>query len=554
MKAVAYLRKSTSGKDEDGSERQEGSFERQKMSIEDFAKRKDIEITRWYEEPMSGKSIRRRKVFLRMVKDAKNPTRQFEAIIFDDYSRFMRDIKEAQRYEVELDDFGIKLLFTNLPNDDSISNEIYKSIARTSAADYSRDLARKVLQGMIRKANKGCWLGGIAPYGYRTFKDGEGNTWLVIYEPEAVIVRKIFDLSLKGWGHRSIARWLNGQGIKASETAQKRNSLMNKNLDGKWSGESVRGLLRNSVYKGVSKWNKRARVDCFDWALEGKGTVNIKKLRTENHQFLKNGDCFGQRSRREFFIDRAKPREEWIVIEGKVPCIIDPKQFDAAQERFKKYATDKSKKANTAKALMTGSLYCMVCGGNRFQAHSTSKMIKSKGEKTHYHFYRCSGDVRKGSHAGLPNNLILSRPVIDRVVSEGLCARIDAFVRPEKVFELFEAKLRVFLGNNPNYLAQVENEIEKVRGEQKRMIYAHQKFGTPIPDDTARDLKEQLEFLQGKRDSLLAAGHGNIRQETREAAKRFIMRIKEAKVNMAMKDTQEILHIRQAFLPKAEVS
>ena len=59
MKAVAYCRKSTSGTDESGVERQEGSFARQKASIDDYARRKGIEIVRWYEEPVSGKSIRK---------------------------------------------------------------------------------------------------------------------------------------------------------------------------------------------------------------------------------------------------------------------------------------------------------------------------------------------------------------------------------------------------------------------------------------------------------------------------------------------------------------
>lgn len=554
MNAVAYIRKSTSGFDEFGCERQEGSFDRQRASIEDFARAKNITIIRWYQEPASGKSIRKRKIFRQMVKDAKSPTRQFEAIIFEDFSRFMRDIKEAQRYEVELDDFGVKLLFTNLQNDDSFGNELYKSVTRTSAADFSRDLARKVLQGMIRKARMGCWLGGVPPYGYRTCKDADGNTWLVIYEPEAIIVRRIYNYSRKGWGHRKIARLLNGEGIPSSEAARKRNSLLNKNPDGRWSGETVRHLLRNPVYKGVARWNKHARVDCFDWTSEGKGTVSIQKLRTENKQFKKNGDCSGHRSHQEFFVDRKKPQKEWIVVEGKAPNIIAPELFDAVQERFRKYSSDKWLKANTAKALMTGAMSCTVCGGNRYHAHSTTKVIKSTGERATYYFYRCSGDVRKGSHAGLPNNLILKRSAIDSVVTEGLCSRIAHLIRPGKVAELFEAKLRTFLGNNPNLLEEIAREIKKVHAEQERMIFAYRKFETPIPEDMIQELKERSKSLEERRDRLISAGHGKVRQEIRHVAEKFLYRIMEARDSMAAEDTQEILHVRQAFLPKAEVS
>ena len=153
--AAVYLRKSTSGKDENGCERQEGSFERQQFEILDYAKRHPANIVKRYEEPVSGKSIRKRSIFHQMVKDAQSSSCPFQMIIFGEYDRFMRDVKEAMRYEVLLDDLGIELHFTNLKNDGSPADEIYKSVARQMAADYSRDLARKVVQGMMRKARMG---------------------------------------------------------------------------------------------------------------------------------------------------------------------------------------------------------------------------------------------------------------------------------------------------------------------------------------------------------------------------------------------------------------
>ena len=204
MKAVAYCRKSTSGFDENGVERQEGSIDRQRIAVEDYAKRKEIKIERWYEEPgVSGKSMRKRKVFLQMVKDAQ--AGKFSAIIFGEYDRFMRDVKEAMRYEVLLDDLGIQLHFTNLSNDGSSGDEIYKSVARQMAAEYSRELARKVVQGMARKANMGSWNGGVPPFGYRTQKNGDGKVHLIVHETESQVVREMFGLSLKEWGHVRIA-------------------------------------------------------------------------------------------------------------------------------------------------------------------------------------------------------------------------------------------------------------------------------------------------------------------------------------------------------------
>jgi len=337
MKAAAYTRKSTSGTDVNGVERQEGSYLRQRSSIEDYAKRRGIEIIKWYEEPVSGKSIRKRKVFLQMVKDAKAPGRPFKAIIFGEYDRFMRDVKEAMRHEVELDDAGVEIHFTNLKNDGSMGDQIYKSIAREMAAEYSRELARKVVQGMVQKAKKGSWLGGTAPYGYRTEKDPSGTIRLIIDKKEARIVRQIFDLSLKGHGHKWIAVSLNNRSIPAGIVARCRASS-NRNPDGKWSGSTIRMMLRNTVYKGVFRWNKRARVDCFDWRLQDRGTIDIGKLRTQLDQFKNNG---------AYFIDREKPAAEWITQDSGVPAIVSAETFDEIQNRFLPYSSRKWRRPNS---------------------------------------------------------------------------------------------------------------------------------------------------------------------------------------------------------------
>lgn len=542
MKAAAYIRKSTSGTDENGIERQEGSFARQHAAITDYAKRQSIEIVRWYEEPVSGKSIRKRKIFLQMVKDAKNPLREFQCIIFGEYDRFMRDVKEAMRYEVDLDDAGIELHFTNLRNDGSSGDEIYKSVARQMAAEYSRELARKVVQGMVRKAKMGSWLGGVPPYGYRTMKNQNGTVSLQVHTEEAKVVETIFKLSLKGWGHKKIATWLNDQGISTGQAAQVRSSLSNKNPDGKWSGETVRGMLRNVVYKGLYRWNKKARVDCFDWKVEDRGTVEIGKLRTQLPAFKNNGS---------FYTDRNKDADAWISKEGNVPTIIPPEIFDQVQDRFNPYSSRKWRGGNSAKYFMSGFFRCKNCG-NGMSGHRYSKIVKQTGKRAFYKYYRCTGDVKKGRHGKIARPM-MKMDVVDRAVEEGILRRASAFVDAGRVRDLFKRKVAAFVESKPNRLAQVEKEMRRIEQEISRIIEAYTKFERPLPEDKVMDLKVKKGNLEEERKRLLSSGENYLFNFEYEAD-RFLSRANRIDGILKSGDLFERHRLRDCFLKKAEVN
>ncbi len=542
MKAVAYCRKSTSGADENGVERQEGSFDRQRTSIIDYAKRRGIEIVKWYEEPVSGKCIRKRKVFLQMVCDVRATGRQFKAIIFGEYDRFMRDVKEAMRYEVDLDDAGVELHFTNLRNDGSSADEIFKSVARNMAAEYSRELARKTIQGMYRKARGGSWLGGIPPYGYRKTTDAGVFAHLEIHKEEAVIVRQIFEKALGGWGHKKIATWLNKRGVPASEAAKKRNSLSNRNPDGLWGLGTIFAILRNPVYKGLYRWNKRARVDCFDWKLEGQGTVEVGKIRARLEEF-KHAAGGG------LYMDRAKPDSEWVTKEGVVPAIVKPVDFDRLQLRFHKRGH--WARSNVRKYLMSGALRCRSCGNNCF-GHRYGKIVKATGLRAHYEYYRCSGDVKKGTHPRSAQPMIKSA-AIDSVVVAGILKRAEQFVDMGRVQTLFKNRIDQFLKNTPDRLAEIEKEFVRLDREATRLADVYSKLEQPMPEERIREIKAHRRALEGERQGLVSAGAGRMRLDADREAKDFFSRVQTASKTLNQGSIQDKIRLRERFLKKAEI-
>ena len=542
MRAVAYCRKSTSGTDESGVERQEGSFARQKASIDDYARRKGIEIVRWYEEPVSGKSIRKRKVFLQMVQDARSQSRPFKAIIFGEYDRFMRDVKEAMRYEVDLDDSGVELHFTNLQNDGSVGDQIYKSVAREMAAEYSRELARKVVQGMVRKATMGSWLGGMPPYGYIREKDSNGNNRLIVNEVEAEVVREIFKMSAKGHGHKYIAMGLNEKGIPTGLAARTRTSLLNRNPDGLWGGSTVRMILRNPVYKGVLRWNKKARVDCFDWRLQGKGTIDIGKLRTQLSSFKKNGSLYS---------DRDKPAGEWIVKADAAPAIVPAEIFDAVQSRFGA-ARRVWRRPNTVKYFMAGALRCSC--GNGFSGHRYGKLLKATGERAYYEYYRCVGDIRKGSHGkrGVASPM-LRREAIDSVVRRGISEQIERLMDSRRITALFKERIDQYLNGRSNRLSVAEDELAKIEKEMDRLSEIYVKFERPIPEEKIYDLNARKKVLSSERDTLIAAGEKKVVFNANEEVAHFLSKIKTARRLLDATNPRDRMTVRDVFLDRAEV-
>ena len=98
----------------------------------------------------------------------------------------------------------------------------------------------------MRKAKDGRPAGGIS-YGYR-IDDGA----YVVDEPQAVVVRRIFELYASGTGQRSIARLLNDEGIPAPR-AGKRGT-------GSWAPTAIREMRRNTRYVGVGRYNQTRKL------------------------------------------------------------------------------------------------------------------------------------------------------------------------------------------------------------------------------------------------------------------------------------------------------
>jgi DNA invertase Pin-like site-specific DNA recombinase len=102
--------------------------------------------------------------------------------------------------------------------------------------EYERiSIALKLAKGRTTKANKGNKPAGVTPYGYRYSDDKKS---IIISEPEATTVKRIFSLSQTGKTIQQIVDVLNADGIVTRQGKA-------------WTKATIHGMLRNTFYTGV---------------------------------------------------------------------------------------------------------------------------------------------------------------------------------------------------------------------------------------------------------------------------------------------------------------
>ncbi|CAL74430.1 putative recombinase [Bradyrhizobium sp. ORS 278] len=262
QRAAQYLRVST--------ESQKYSIENQAAALAAYAARRGIEIIETYaDRGRSGLSISGREALKSLIKDVELSRALFDCILVFDVTRWGRfqDVDESAYYEFICKRAGIQIHYCadEFENDGSLASVVLKNIKRVAAADYSRQLSKKVFLGQSRVASEGFWRGGPAPFGLRRLlvdERGRVKTVLQIGERknlksertilgpgpkhEIAIVRRIFE----HFATRTKTR---------TEIAADLNAKRFRNAQGKlWTMLTISNVLRNEAYLGHIVYNRRS--------------------------------------------------------------------------------------------------------------------------------------------------------------------------------------------------------------------------------------------------------------------------------------------------------
>ncbi|WP_275426847.1 recombinase family protein [Paraburkholderia sp. C35] len=259
-RAAAYVRMST--------EHQQYSTENQKDVILAFAESRNLDVVRVYaDEGKSGLRLDGRDSLKALLRDVESGAADFSVILVYDVSRWGRfqDPDESASYEIRCKHAGVKVLYCaeQFENDGSPVSSIIKSVKRTMAGEYSRELSVKVHAGQCRHIRNGYRQGGPAGYGLRRvrvdqsgiqkgeLKRGEHKaiqTERVILVPgppdEMATVRAIYRQFVEeGRSESEIAAALNEADIHTDRGTQ-------------WTRGTVHQILINEKYVGDNVWNR----------------------------------------------------------------------------------------------------------------------------------------------------------------------------------------------------------------------------------------------------------------------------------------------------------
>ncbi|MCL2081186.1 MAG: recombinase family protein [Oscillospiraceae bacterium] len=248
MRAAAYCRVSTD------SDEQLESLENQKLFFGDFASKNNLRLVKIYaDEGISGKQMKNRAEFLRMLSDAKLGA--FDMVVVKDISRFARNTVDFLTSIRELKSMGIDVKF--LSNNQTIlgDSEFILTIFSAMAQEESANLSRRVKFGKKINAQKGRVPARV--YGYNRVD----NFTLAPDEYESAIVKKIFDMYVnRGYGAGRIAKELYAGGVPSKITKS----------PASWNSKTVRRILTNSIYVGKYINN---RYEVTDYLTGKRGTL-----------------------------------------------------------------------------------------------------------------------------------------------------------------------------------------------------------------------------------------------------------------------------------------
>ena len=303
------------------------SISHQKQMLEEFARRNNLPNPRHFtDDGVSGTRFDR-PGFLAMMEEVE--AGRVEAIVIKDMSRLGRDyLKVGQVMEI-LRQRGVRLIAINDGVDSLKGDDDFTPFRNIMNEFYARDTSRKIRSVFKSKGMSGKHLTGTVIYGY--LWDEKREHWLVD-EEAAEVVRRIFSLTMEGYGPYQISKLLSEAKVEIPAVHLAR-------FD--------EGVNRTKPVKGPYGWGSSTIVSILKKREYLGHTVNFK---TRKHF----------KDKKSHYVDES----EWTIFENTHEAIIDQETFDNVQ-RVRGNARRYPDGFGEAYPL-TGLMYCADCGGKMY--------------------------------------------------------------------------------------------------------------------------------------------------------------------------------------------
>ena len=314
----------------------------------------------YYDEGISGTSIKKRAGFNRMIQDA--TIGKMHLILTKEVSRFARNTVDTLTYTRKLKEMGVGVLFMtdNIDTRDS-DGELRLSIMASIAQEESRKTSERVKWGQKRRMEQGVVFGRDM-LGY-SVKNGQ----LIINPTEIEVIKLIFyKFLIEGKGTHIIARELREAGIQPKRTKE-------------WSNTVILRILRNEKYVG-----------------------DLCQKKTYTPDYLSHTKKYN------------RGNEEMVYIKDHHDAIIDRDTWDKTQLELNRRSPSKELKIkHSNRYWCSGKLICGECG-HRFV--SRTKKLKNNIYKAWRCYAAATHGIAKtdsfGNNVGCNNSSINERVLL----------------------------------------------------------------------------------------------------------------------------------------------
>ena len=310
-----YLRKSRA--DLEAEAHGEGdTLARHEHILMELAKSRALPIGAIYREIVSGERIANRPMMQQLLSEVEEG--RWKGVLVTETSRLARGDTIDQGIVAQAFKFSGTLIVTPTKTYDPTqeADEEWMEFGLFMSRQEYRMIRRRMNAGTKASKKEGHYVPSRAPYGYERYKL-PGRGWsLRPIEPEAGVIRMIYDMYLSGKGFSQIASDLNDMKIRTP-------------LNKAWVPATTRSILQNPHYAGY-----------------------IPSAMHINTKAVQNGVLITKRPR----------NKNCELYEGMHEPIISRATWDAVQQRMKETVTPRVPRKYHQLNSLAGLVYCDQCG------------------------------------------------------------------------------------------------------------------------------------------------------------------------------------------------
>ena len=400
------------------NESESNSVANQKKIIDNYLlDKKDIKVYKYYSDDGYTGTDFNRPGYKEMLEDIK--CKKINGIIIKDLSRLGRNYIEVGDFiDKIVPKYRLRFISVNDNVDSYINPSALESLEipfkNLMNESYSRDSSKKMRSSLKASKKAGNFIGKIAPYGY--LKDKDDGHKFIVDDDAAKVVKKIFDMALKGMSKKNIAKELNDNHILTPSLYQKEIIGYDFKLaTSKWSEKSIDHILKNESYIGNLVQGKKTRIS------------------HKTHNFVTIAE------------------EDWIIYKNHHKPIISDDIFYQVQDILYKRNIKTNNKGEINK--YNGFIKCPDCGCNMY------RLTRTKNGRKQIYYY-CGTYIRNKQCTG---HYILESEV-DKIVLDFINKFLDLICDTSKKIEEVSVS-RIEYNNDIKKikLIELEKEIDKYK-------------------------------------------------------------------------------------------